>query len=292
MVVHPKGLLGPDPLRDRPVHPARRPRHDLRRSLGGDRSRRRRGSGQSHGRDAGGRSSNLDKLFDAWGISVTGDKFVGDDRYALQVMGPGGRPVRDIGLVGIDPDGLDKEDVVTAGLTLVNLGFAGAITGCRQGAREADAARAVERSGRPGQHRPARFHVRPFAAARELQPDRQALHAGRPRVRQGAERLPERPARGRARGQQAASGRGRESHQRRDRRRRRFPERPALGADPEFLRPAGGQCFRQQRRLRRELAGQPARQQRPHRHPRPCHLHAAPSRACRTCGAWRRTGSA
>jgi ABC-type uncharacterized transport system involved in gliding motility auxiliary subunit len=76
----------------------------------------------------GGRSSNLDRLFSAWGVSVTSTTFVGDDRYALQVMGPDGRPVRDLGLAGIDPDGFDGEDVVTAGLTQLNFGFAGAIS--------------------------------------------------------------------------------------------------------------------------------------------------------------------
>ncbi len=77
---------------------------------------------------APGRSSSLEKLFAAWGISVTSDKFVGDDRYALRVIGASGQPERDIGLIGIDADGLDKEDVVSAGLTLLNFGFAGAIT--------------------------------------------------------------------------------------------------------------------------------------------------------------------
>jgi ABC-type uncharacterized transport system involved in gliding motility auxiliary subunit len=76
----------------------------------------------------GNRSSNLDKLFKAWGISVTTSSFVGDDRYALQVMGPDQRPVRDIGLIGVDNAGLDREDVVTSGLGLVNFGYAGAIS--------------------------------------------------------------------------------------------------------------------------------------------------------------------
>lgn len=76
----------------------------------------------------GGRSSSLAKLFAAWGVDVTGSTFVGDDRYALQVMGPDQRPVRDIGLAGIGPEGLDGEDVVTAGLSLLNFGFAGAIS--------------------------------------------------------------------------------------------------------------------------------------------------------------------
>ncbi|CAG0939795.1 hypothetical protein GPROT2_00740 [Gammaproteobacteria bacterium] len=77
---------------------------------------------------AGQRSSNLERLFNAWGISVASDSFVGDNRFALQVMGPDGRPVRDIGLLGIGQDGLDQDDVVTSGLSLVNMGFAGAIS--------------------------------------------------------------------------------------------------------------------------------------------------------------------
>jgi len=76
----------------------------------------------------GGRSSRLDTLLGPWGIKVSSDTFVGDDRFALQVMGPDGRAVRDIGLIGVDAGGLDPDDVVTSGLSLVNLGFAGAIS--------------------------------------------------------------------------------------------------------------------------------------------------------------------
>lgn len=74
------------------------------------------------------RSSDLGRLFTAWGISVSSDTFVADDRYALQVMGPDQRPVRHLGLLGIDSDGLDREDVVTSGLNTLNFGFAGAIS--------------------------------------------------------------------------------------------------------------------------------------------------------------------
>lgn len=73
-------------------------------------------------------SSNLDRLFGAWGISMPTDRFIGDDRFALQVMGPDGRPVRDIGLLGVGQAGLDQDDVITAGLNVINLGFAGAIS--------------------------------------------------------------------------------------------------------------------------------------------------------------------
>ena len=76
----------------------------------------------------GGRSSNLATLFGAWGVSVGTESFVGDDRYALQVMGPQGQPVRDLGLAGIDGESLDQDDVVTAGLSLLNMGYAAAIT--------------------------------------------------------------------------------------------------------------------------------------------------------------------
>jgi ABC-type uncharacterized transport system involved in gliding motility auxiliary subunit len=74
------------------------------------------------------RSSSLNRLLEAWGVMVAEDKFVGDDRYALQVMGPNQRPVRAIGLLGVNKEGLDASDVITAGLNVVNLGFAGTIT--------------------------------------------------------------------------------------------------------------------------------------------------------------------
>ncbi len=80
------------------------------------------------GSTPGGRSSELARLLAAWGVGVDTGNFVGDDRWALQVMGPAQRPVRDIGLVGVPPEGLDADDVVTAGLSLLNFGFAGSIT--------------------------------------------------------------------------------------------------------------------------------------------------------------------
>jgi ABC-type uncharacterized transport system involved in gliding motility auxiliary subunit len=73
------------------------------------------------------KSSSLNKLIEAWGISVPADKFVGDDRYALQVMGPNQRPVRDIGLIGVDQSGLDSTDVITSGMNVLNFGFPGYI---------------------------------------------------------------------------------------------------------------------------------------------------------------------
>jgi ABC-type uncharacterized transport system involved in gliding motility auxiliary subunit len=74
------------------------------------------------------RASNLNRLLTPWGISIAGNEVIGDDRFALTVSGTGGRPVRHIGLIGIDDSGLDKEDVVTAGLSNINFAYAGWIT--------------------------------------------------------------------------------------------------------------------------------------------------------------------
>jgi len=74
------------------------------------------------------RASNLNRLLNPWGISIAGNEVIGDDRFALTVSGAGGRPVRHIGLIGIDDSGLDKEDVVTASLSNINFAYAGWIT--------------------------------------------------------------------------------------------------------------------------------------------------------------------
>lgn len=73
-----------------------------------------------------GSASNLEQLFDAWGITFSADEIVADNRQALSVSGgPGGRPVRHLGLIGLTEETIDREDVVTAGLGMINLGTAG-----------------------------------------------------------------------------------------------------------------------------------------------------------------------
>jgi ABC-type uncharacterized transport system involved in gliding motility auxiliary subunit len=52
---------------------------------------------------------------------------VGDDGYALTVGGMGAQPVRHLGIIGIDQDGMSQDDVITSGLDLLNLAFAGHI---------------------------------------------------------------------------------------------------------------------------------------------------------------------
>jgi ABC-type uncharacterized transport system involved in gliding motility auxiliary subunit len=76
----------------------------------------------------GGASSDLKRLFDAWGVEYSADQVVGDNVHALSInTGFGRRPVRHIGLIGLDQSSMDQQDVVTAGLETVNLGTAGEI---------------------------------------------------------------------------------------------------------------------------------------------------------------------
>lgn len=72
------------------------------------------------------RSSTLGPLFEAWGIRFDADDVVLDQANALTVnTGPGQPPVRHLAMLGIGPEGLSADDVVTAELSSVNLGSAG-----------------------------------------------------------------------------------------------------------------------------------------------------------------------
>ncbi|HEU4617006.1 MAG TPA: Gldg family protein [Gammaproteobacteria bacterium] len=74
----------------------------------------------------GGASSDLKRLFDAWGLEYSADTVVGDNVHALSInSGYGRRPVRHLGLIGLDKQSMDQKDVITAGLESVNLGTAG-----------------------------------------------------------------------------------------------------------------------------------------------------------------------
>ncbi len=71
-------------------------------------------------------SSNLSKLFPAWGIVFDETKVVGDRQYALQVRtSPTRPPSRHIGLQSLNGDAMDSVDVVSAGLESVNINTSG-----------------------------------------------------------------------------------------------------------------------------------------------------------------------
>jgi len=73
-------------------------------------------------------ASDLNRLIEAWGLSVSTDEYIADDRFALQVTGFDNRPVRHIGLLGIDQTGIDRTDIVSAELRNLNVGYPGFIT--------------------------------------------------------------------------------------------------------------------------------------------------------------------
>src|SRR5690606_40211966 len=72
--------------------------------------------------------SNLERLFEAWGVQFSADTVVADDINALSVSMGFGRPVRHLGLLGIDAAGLAQQDVITSGLETINIGTAGHFT--------------------------------------------------------------------------------------------------------------------------------------------------------------------
>jgi ABC-type uncharacterized transport system involved in gliding motility auxiliary subunit len=75
--------------------------------------------------NAGG-SSTLGPLLEAWGVSFNTDKVIGDYAYALQVsIGQGQPPVRHLGILSVNPDGINNADVATADLTAVNFSSSG-----------------------------------------------------------------------------------------------------------------------------------------------------------------------
>lgn len=82
--------------------------------------------GMPQGMPPQGQSSNLETLFNAWGLQYSTEEVVADAALALQVSsGMSGRPVRHLGLLGITGQQLNSEAVVTADLESINVGTAG-----------------------------------------------------------------------------------------------------------------------------------------------------------------------
>jgi ABC-type uncharacterized transport system involved in gliding motility auxiliary subunit len=78
---------------------------------------------------AAGSSSNLDPLLAAWGIGFTDTEVVADNQLALSIStGAGLRPIRHLGLLGLNSTAMDNDDVITDGLSTLNLGSTGHFT--------------------------------------------------------------------------------------------------------------------------------------------------------------------
>ena len=75
---------------------------------------------------AAGSASDLEPLLSGWGVEFSGGEVVADNQYALSVTtGLSMRPVRHLGLLGLDATAIDPEDVITDGLYNINVGTAG-----------------------------------------------------------------------------------------------------------------------------------------------------------------------
>lgn len=77
------------------------------------------------GAGGGNTTSDLPRLFDAWGLEFDETQVVADDRYALAVNLGTGRPVRHLGLLGLEPEAMAQDEIVSAGLDSINIGTAG-----------------------------------------------------------------------------------------------------------------------------------------------------------------------
>jgi ABC-type uncharacterized transport system involved in gliding motility auxiliary subunit len=75
------------------------------------------------------RSSHLERLLGAWGVDFDAHQVVADSRYALSVsVREGEAPVRHLGVLGLDASAMNQKDVVTEGLSNINLATAGHLT--------------------------------------------------------------------------------------------------------------------------------------------------------------------
>ncbi len=72
------------------------------------------------------RSSHLEPLLSAWGVDFDPKQVIGDAEHALSVtLREGEAPVRHLGVLGLDRSSLNPTDVITAGLSSVNVATAG-----------------------------------------------------------------------------------------------------------------------------------------------------------------------
>ena len=73
-------------------------------------------------------SDDLNQLFNAWGVNVSTQEFVGDAQLALQVGGPGGQPVRHLGILQLTDQTLVRDNPIVSQLETLHLSSAGYIT--------------------------------------------------------------------------------------------------------------------------------------------------------------------
>jgi|TARA_Y100000310_G_scaffold344219_2_gene455791 ABC-type uncharacterized transport system involved in gliding motility auxiliary subunit len=71
-------------------------------------------------------SSELNRLLGAWGLELKANSILGDSQTALTVSaGPTAKPVRHLGIQGLQPANFAADDVITASLESINMATAG-----------------------------------------------------------------------------------------------------------------------------------------------------------------------
>jgi ABC-type uncharacterized transport system involved in gliding motility auxiliary subunit len=81
------------------------------------------------GGPSGGTSSSLDKLLPAWGLAFDTGKVVADLDFKLQLNGPNHQPTDAPAFLGLNADGINRDDIATGPLDTVWLPLSGAFTG-------------------------------------------------------------------------------------------------------------------------------------------------------------------
>jgi ABC-type uncharacterized transport system involved in gliding motility auxiliary subunit len=77
----------------------------------------------------GGNASSLDKLLKAWGIQFDTSKVVADLDFKMQLQNRNGQPTDAPAWLGLTPDGINRDDIVTSQIDSLWLPMAGAFTG-------------------------------------------------------------------------------------------------------------------------------------------------------------------
>ena len=73
-------------------------------------------------------TSSLEPLFSAWGIEFDPAQVTVDERLGLDITSGFGQRTRHIGLIGLNEAAINQEEIVTGGLTAINVGVAGSLT--------------------------------------------------------------------------------------------------------------------------------------------------------------------
>lgn len=73
------------------------------------------------------RASDLERLFEAWGVRYDRTEVLADRRYAMEINAGGGNTVRHLAILGFNDTALNVDDIITAGLDSINVAMTGIV---------------------------------------------------------------------------------------------------------------------------------------------------------------------